>query len=57
VIHGEADALVPVEAGRDLAARIGGTETDFIPGMGHDLPQQLLPRMANGIVQNARRAN
>jgi pimeloyl-ACP methyl ester carboxylesterase len=57
VIHGEADALVPVAAGRDLAARIAGAEADFIPGMGHDLPQQLLARLADGIAQNARRAN
>ena len=57
VIHGEADVLVPVAAGRDLAARIAGAESDFIPGMGHDLPLPLLPRLADGIAQNARRAN
>ncbi len=56
VIHGESDLLVPVAAGRDLAARIAGAESDFIAGMGHDLPQQLLPRLADGITQNARRA-
>ncbi len=56
VIHGEADVLVPVAAGRDLAARIAGAESDFIPGMGHDLPAQLLPRLADGIALNARRA-
>jgi pimeloyl-ACP methyl ester carboxylesterase len=55
VIHGEADPLVPVQAGRDLVARIAGAEPHFIPGMGHDLPQQLLPRLADGIAQNARR--
>ncbi len=56
VIHGEADPLVPVAAGRDLAQRIFGAEADFIPGMGHDLPTQLLPRLADGLAQNARRA-
>jgi len=56
VIHGEADPLVPVAAGRDLAQRITGARSDFIPGMGHDLPLQLLPRLANGITANARRA-
>jgi pimeloyl-ACP methyl ester carboxylesterase len=55
VIHGEADALVPVGAGRDLAARISGAQADFIPGMGHDLPAQLWPRLADGIAENARR--
>jgi pimeloyl-ACP methyl ester carboxylesterase len=56
VIHGEADPLVPVAAGRDLVQRIPGAEADFIPGMGHDLPTQLLPRMADGMAQNARRS-
>jgi pimeloyl-ACP methyl ester carboxylesterase len=56
VIHGEADPLVPVEAGRDLAKHIHGASGDFIAGMGHDLPVQLLPRLAEGIAANARRA-
>ena len=55
IIHGEADALVPVPAGRDLAARISGAQSDFVPGMGHDLPLQLLPRFADAIAANARR--
>jgi pimeloyl-ACP methyl ester carboxylesterase len=55
VIHGEADPLVPVAAGRDLAARIAGAAADFIPGMGHDLPLPLLPRLADDIAQIARR--
>ncbi len=56
VIHGEADPLVPVEAGRDLARRIAGATLDLVPGMGHDLPLPLLPRFAAGIAQNAQRA-
>ena len=56
VIHGAADPLVLVEAGHDLAAHISGAVADIVPGMGHDLPQQLLPRFAEGIADNARRA-
>jgi pimeloyl-ACP methyl ester carboxylesterase len=56
VIHGEDDALVPVAAGRDLVARISGAQADFKPGMGHDLPLQLLPHIADGIAINARRS-
>ncbi len=56
VIHGEADPLVRPEAGHDLVARMPGAVADFIPGMGHDLPLQLLPRFAEGIAENARRA-
>jgi len=55
VIHGEADPLVPVAAGRDLVKRIRGATGDFIPGMGHDLPLQLIPRIAQGIADNAKR--
>ncbi len=55
VIHGESDPLVPVTAGRELARLIPGAEADFIPGMGHDLPPQLLARIAQGITDNARR--
>jgi pimeloyl-ACP methyl ester carboxylesterase len=56
VIHGEADPLVPVPAAHDLVAKIPGAVADIVPGMGHDLPQPLLPRIAEGIVQNAGRA-
>jgi pimeloyl-ACP methyl ester carboxylesterase len=55
VIHGEADALIPVAAGRELARLIAGAEGEFIPGMGHDLPQPLLAQLADRIVANARR--
>ena len=55
VIHGVDDPLVPLACGKDLAQRIADARTDFIPGMGHDLPEALLPRFAQGIVDNARR--
>jgi len=56
VIHGVVDPLVPVANGRDLVRRIPGALGDFIDGMGHDLPQQLLGRIALGIARNAQRA-
>jgi pimeloyl-ACP methyl ester carboxylesterase len=56
VIHGLADPLVPVEAGRDLAARISGSEIDLIEGMGHDIPQPLWPRFVADIRSAAARA-
>ena len=56
VIHGEADPLVPVPAAHDLTKKIAGAEVDIVPGMGHDLPLALLPRIAEGIAQNAARA-
>ena len=55
VIHGELDPLVPVPAAHDLVRKISGAQTDIVPGMGHDLPLALLPRIAQGIAANAAR--
>ena len=55
VIHGEADPLVPVPAAHDLVSKIPGAVADIVPGMGHDLPLPLLPRIVEGIAQNAAR--
>ena len=52
VIHGEADPLVPVAAGRELAKQIAGARLEIIPGMGHDLPAPLLPRIGQLILQH-----
>ena len=43
VLHGDADALVPIECGRDTARRIPGARFETIAGMGHDLPAGVLP--------------
>jgi pimeloyl-ACP methyl ester carboxylesterase len=57
VIHGEADPLVPVAAGRHLLQHLPpGAQSDFIDGMGHDLPLPLMPRLAADIADNAARA-
>jgi pimeloyl-ACP methyl ester carboxylesterase len=56
IIHGQADPLVPVEAGHDLAARIAGAQLDVIDGMGHDLPEALWPRFVADIGSAAGRA-
>ncbi|WP_077036833.1 alpha/beta fold hydrolase [Pelomonas sp. KK5] len=55
IIHGEADPLVPVAHGQDLARRIGHATLDLIPGMGHDLPEALWPRFTAGILEASRR--
>ena len=55
VIHGQADPLIPVGAGHDLVHKIRGAVADIVPGMGHDLPLQLLPRFVEGIADNAAR--
>lgn len=54
VIHGDADPLVPVEGGKDTAASIAGSRLLILPGMGHDLPLQLVDTMADAIAEIAR---
>lgn len=45
VIHGKDDLLLPYAHGIDTARRIAGAELVGIQGMGHDLPEGLLPVM------------
>jgi len=56
VLHGERDPLVPVAAGRDTAACIPGAVFRPIPGMGHDLPESLLPLLVDLIAAHCERA-
>ena len=56
IIHGAADALVPVACGRDLHSRIAAAEIDVVAGMGHDLPAPLWPRFTAAIAAAAARA-
>ncbi len=50
VIHGRADPLVPYQLGEDVANRIPGAEFILVDGMGHDIPVQLVPLIAEAIV-------
>lgn len=54
VIHGAADALVPVACGVDTAQAIPGARLHVIEGMGHDLPQQLTERLLALLDQHLR---
>ena len=56
VVHGDEDPLVPLEAGRDVAANIPGAELRVIPGMGHDIPAALITTVADAITAAASRA-
>jgi pimeloyl-ACP methyl ester carboxylesterase len=47
VIHGDADRLIPIAHGRDLASRIKQSHFEAIPGMGHDLPLPLADYFAD----------
>lgn len=54
VIHGIDDPLVPVEGGRDTAAHIPGAKLLELPGMGHDLPLELVETIADALADHAR---
>ncbi|MBN1106455.1 MAG: alpha/beta hydrolase [Deltaproteobacteria bacterium] len=56
VIHGDADPLVPVEAGRDTAEAVQGAELKIIEGMGHDLPHgELWAQIAVAIIAHTKK--
>jgi len=56
VIHGDADPLIPVAAGRATAAAIPNAELLEIAGMGHDLPRGTWPILIDAIAAHATRA-
>jgi len=56
VIHGEADALVPVEGGHDTAANVPGAELLTLPGVGHDIPPGVHGEVVAAILRNVERA-
>jgi pimeloyl-ACP methyl ester carboxylesterase len=49
VLHGEADPLLPVECGRDVARLVPGAELQTYPGWGHDFPGPLVPTLVDRI--------
>jgi pimeloyl-ACP methyl ester carboxylesterase len=52
VIHGEADILVQVSGGKATAAAVPGSTFILIPGMGHDLPEEVWDQIINAVVAN-----
>lgn len=55
VIHGKEDKLVRPGCGKAVARAISGAELHLIPGMGHDLPKALWPKLVHLIENNAHR--
>lgn len=56
VIHGDSDKMCDVSGGRATAAAIPGARLEIIEGLGHDLPEQLWPRLAELIAQETKAA-
>jgi proline iminopeptidase len=57
VIHGDRDTLVPIGAGRDTAANIPGASFHEVKGMGHDLPEPLVPMLVDLVAGHCIRAD
>jgi pimeloyl-ACP methyl ester carboxylesterase len=56
VVHGEDDPLIGVSGGEATAAAIPDAKLVRIPGMGHDLPEQLWDTFIEEIAANAAKA-
>jgi pimeloyl-ACP methyl ester carboxylesterase len=56
VVHGDADPLVPVEAGMHVHGHTPGACLEIIEGMGHDFPEALTPRIASLIGHHIERS-
>jgi pimeloyl-ACP methyl ester carboxylesterase len=56
VLHGEEDSLVPIEAGRELAAAIPGAQLVVLPGCGHMLTTDAEEASADAVLDHLRRA-
>ena len=54
VIHGSEDPLIRPVSGRASAKAIANARFELIRGMGHDLPDAALPKIAELIASNAR---
>ncbi len=53
VIHGREDRLVPLAGGIDTAENVPGATLEIIDGMGHNLPEELWPRLVELIAAHA----
>ena len=54
VVHGDADRLVPIEAGEATHKAIPGSRYEIVAGMGHDYPPQHWETIVNLIATHAK---
>jgi len=57
VIHGADDPLIPLAAGEDTASSIPGCGLKVIPGMGHNIPDGVVPILAEAVVSFCRKVS
>lgn len=49
ILHGTEDPILPIEKGRALAAAIRGARLVEVPGLGHEIPARLVPRLLDEV--------
>ncbi|MEM9213745.1 MAG: alpha/beta hydrolase [Cyanobacteria bacterium P01_F01_bin.150] len=57
VIHGEADPLLPMACGVDIAHHVPNAKLELINGMGHDLPMPLLDQLCTLLTNHFNQSN
>ncbi|MBV8106965.1 MAG: alpha/beta hydrolase [Hyphomicrobiales bacterium] len=56
VLHGSEDPLIPMAGGEDTASNISGARLRIVPGMGHFLPEALVPLLVDEIARHCLKA-
>jgi pimeloyl-ACP methyl ester carboxylesterase len=54
VVHGDADPLVPVECGMDIANAVQGAQFLMVKGMGHTLSRETYPQVIDAVCRHAK---
>ena len=57
VIHGADDGLIPPAHGEHTAELIRGSELVLFPGMGHNIPKDVLPKMLGYMIDHMKTAD
>ena len=57
IIHGTEDAILPLDHGIAVADGIKDSRRMIMDGVGHEIPEELLPEIINEIVENIKRAS
>tara|TARA_B100000035_G_scaffold70235_1_gene57639 strand:- start:2941 stop:3894 length:954 start_codon:yes stop_codon:yes gene_type:complete len=57
IIHGTEDAILPLDHGVAVADGIKDSKRMIMEGVGHELPEELLPEIVSKIVENIKRAS
>jgi pimeloyl-ACP methyl ester carboxylesterase len=56
VVHGDQDPLVPMEGGKATARAVKGSRLQIVKGMGHGMPEPMIPDLVGWISETVRKA-